>query len=77
MTTMRSEEQTARAILERFYAPNQPTPGQLAAAVAQVMRDPEGSRILADNEEIPKGRNDLRLARAQGTYLGATGQENA
>lgn len=67
---MTHEERIARAILERFYAPNRPTPEQLAAAVRQVRRDREGSRILANNEAIPPGRDDLRLARSSGTYLG-------
>lgn len=62
-------EATARLILEAFYGTTEPTVEDLAAAIAQVERDPAGARILALNEPIPYARADLRLARSRGTYV--------
>lgn len=67
------EAQWAHAILTRFYAPAEFGERELAAAIDQVRRDPEGARILANNEQIPPGRDDLRLARSTGLYLPTEG----
>lgn len=72
---MTYEEEIATTILYRLHAPYKPTAEEFAAAVAQVRRDREGSRILANDEKIPDDRFDLRWARSRATYLGGAGAD--
>ncbi len=71
----RAEEAAARLILDRFYGADSYTSEDVAAAVEQVERDPDGSRILALDEQIPRERSDLRLARSLGTYASRRDQK--
>lgn len=65
----RPEEATARLILSRLHGPDTAAAEDIAVALEQVDRDPEGARILALDEPIPRERADLRLARSRGIYV--------
>lgn len=69
MTAPADDDTTARLILRRLHGLDDPMPADLAVAVAQVIVDPEGSRILAAGASVPAERNDLRRARSDGVYL--------
>jgi len=77
MDDPRAEEAKAQLILDAFYGAGNFAPDDLTHAIAQVDRDPAGSRILALGETIPRERMDLRFARARGTYVSVVAAEAA
>lgn len=62
-------QQLARRILALLHTVNDPSSEQLEIAVAQVQRDPSGSRVLAEGSHSLAGRDDLRTARSEGRYV--------